>query len=495
MCGILLVRSQHQIPLAKHLAALETIKSRGPDFSTYHYTDHTFIAQTVLHITGSDSFYHTHRNDFFAFNGEIYNYRQFGPAASDIDAAYRAARDDVNRFKDFTGPWAWALYNNGSFTYATDPQGERVLYQYQDQDILIVASEVTAILAYIQTQTEAVPYVNKCWTMLHQTPWRGIERITPGQLYRDGTAQIVIDSVWSWIQPTTMSMAEAQEEFDLTWRQVIDEIQPQCAASLSYSAGIDSTMIMDALPALDLIAVNITNKDPVVTHAKEYLSSSQLTSLAMIDIDPEHWASLYQELICSTRMPAQSWSFVGKWAVAKACSTRVLFTGLAADELFGGYDVYHDLVYDQHGSHSPYSSHDHDQLWSQCLDSYHGDARQATLLMDYWYQVVGMDAPGQDRIAGAWGIEVRNPFMHQRVMKFALNLPWQLKVGVETKPLLKHQWRRNRPNSEILPKMGFAGHANDSAAWLPVHIVPTGNRHQDWIQIAQQTFYHYCEKP
>jgi hypothetical protein len=85
--------------------------------------------------------------------------------------------------------------------------------------------------------------------------------------------------------------------------------------------------------------------------------------------------------------------------------------------------------------------------------------------------------------------------MHQRVMKFALNLPWQLKVGVETKPLLKHQWRRRRPNSEILPKMGFAGHANDSAAWLPVHIVPTGNRHQDWIQIAQQTFYHYCEKP
>lgn len=494
MCGILLVRSKQPIALTKHLEALETIKSRGPDFSRYHYTDRTFIAQTVLHITGSDSFYHTHRDDFFAFNGEIYNYQQFGPAASDIDVAYQAARDDLYRFRDFTGPWAWALYNSGSFTYATDPQGERVLYQYQDQDILIVSSEVTAILAYIQPRVDSVLYANKCWTLLSKTPWHGIERITPGQLYRDGVSQITIDSVWSWIRPNHMTPAQAQEEFDSIWRQVCREIQPNCAASLSYSAGVDSTVILDAMPDLELVAINMTGKDPVVTCAREYLSSSQLIKLTMIDIGPKQWAQLYQELVSNTRMPAQSWSFVGKWAVAKACGTRVLFTGLGADELFGGYDVYRDLVYDSHGSHSPYSSNDHDQLWSQCLDSYHGDARQATLLMDYWYQVVGMDAPGQDRIAGAWGIEVRNPFMHQHVMKFALNLPWHLKVAAESKPVLKHLWRRGRPNKEILPKMGFAGHANDSAAWLPVEIQSTGDRHQDWIQIAQQTFLHYCEK-
>ena len=47
-------------------------------------------------------------------------------------------------------------------------------------------------------------------------------------------------------------------------------------------------------------------------------------------------------------------------------------------------------------------------------------------------------------IAGAHGIEARNPFLAKPVMQFALNLPFEYKVGSVPKPLIRdlflEQW-------------------------------------------------------
>ena len=53
MCGILLVKSKQELPLEQHLRALSILKSRGPDRTRYQYENGIFIAQVVLHITGT----------------------------------------------------------------------------------------------------------------------------------------------------------------------------------------------------------------------------------------------------------------------------------------------------------------------------------------------------------------------------------------------------------------------------------------------------------
>ena len=53
MCGVLYVESRTARPLPQHLAAVGVLSSRGPDFVRYQHSDRVFIAQTVLHITGS----------------------------------------------------------------------------------------------------------------------------------------------------------------------------------------------------------------------------------------------------------------------------------------------------------------------------------------------------------------------------------------------------------------------------------------------------------
>lgn len=480
MCGVLYVRSAQPIPLEQHLDALQTLVPRGPDFSRYQHRDNTFIAQTVLHITGTNDYYQRDSQDFLSYNGEIYNYKWFGSYDTDTEAVHHAVLRDTRKFRYFEGPWAWAWTNFETVLYAADPQGERCLYHYQDDNILIVASEVTAILKYVKCQPQPIPYNNKCWTMVSQTPWAGITRCEPGVMYRDGEPTQILDSIWSWIKPNSIDVNTASQQFETIWQRACSITRTEEPATLSYSGGMDSQLIDKNSSSLKKLAIDIVGKDPIV---------AQL-DCRKIQVTEQAWAHHYKDLTVATRMPAQTWSYVGKWLIAKHADTRIIFTGLAADELFGGYDLYQTIDYNVTGSHSPYSSDDHDKLWNRCLDVYNGDPRPATLLMDYWYQVVGVDAPGLDRLGGQWGKETRNPFMLKTIIEFALCLPWDLRVGQHPKQLLRTYYQRTI-NQPIAAKQGFAGHANDSAAWLDVNIISTGDRYQDWKQIVQQSFSNY----
>lgn len=489
MCGILFVQSRTARPLAQHLAALDILSSRGPDFVRYQHNDHVFIAQSVLHITGNKDFYNQTRSDFFAYNGEIYNYRWHGRYGNDVELVYQSAKNNYARFKYFEGPWAWVYWNGQQVSYATDPQGEHYLYRYQDDDIVVVCSEVAPIMTYVQTMAHIEPYKNKHWTLQQQTPWLGIERLEPGRLYVDHQACTELDSIWSWIKPQPYpNITAAQEEFNSLWNRVMRDMTPACASAISFSGGVDSSLILSESPDSELVATNMADKDPIVDRITDFLTAQQQQQVTVINVTAQQWAQYFKAVLHRTKMPVQSWSFVGKWIVAQHAKSRVIFSGIAADELFGGYEIYDTIQYDQNCSHSPYSKHSDADLWRRCLHVYDGDAYAATLLADYLAQIVGCDAPGQDRIAGAWGKEVRNPFMNKRIMQFALNLPSQYRRG---KPLLKTRFLQKYDHCLLMPKKGFTGHANDALPWLDIQVSLTGNRYLDWQVINQQMFANF----
>jgi len=490
MCGILLVKSQSTIPLEQHLQAFAKLESRGPDFSRYQFEKNIFIGQAVLHITGSADYYNTTHKNFLAYNGEIYNFKELGQYGNDIEFIDDCINNNVNRLRDGWGPWAFAWTNNETVLYASDPQGERCLYQYQDEDILIVCSEIAPILDYIDVVKIPMTYATRHWAILDQTPYYGIVKIKAGQLYESGQPKESIDSVWSWIKNVEYNnINEAYEEFQLVWSQVITSMTPTCTAALTYSGGLDTGIILSHMPSLELYTTNMIGKDPIIEKVTDFLTKDEIIRLHKLDIDLPNWAKAFKEVIQRTQMPIQSWSFVGQWLINKNCNQRVLFTGAGADELFGGYDVYQKLNFNSERSVSPYSENGNSDLWQQCLTAYKGHAGQATLLMDYWYQIAGCDARGIDMIAGAWGIEARNPFLAPPIMKLALNLPFEYKVGATAKPLIRRMFLERWAESDILPKKGFTGHCNDALPWLDLTIKSTGDRNQDWRQIVLNSFY------
>jgi asparagine synthetase B (glutamine-hydrolysing) len=484
MCGILAVHSREPIPLEKHLTALECLESRGPDFNRYKYYGNVFVAQTVLHITGNTNYYDSDHSNFLAYNGEIYNFKELGNYDNDIEFVDFAVNYNIESLKEGWGPWAFAWSNGSILQYASDPQGERNLYHYRDSSITIVSSEVTAILEYIETKHYVLPYQNKAWSQLTKTVWAGIERVIPGRLYVNGYNTREIDSVFNWIQPVDTSY----EHFRETWQRTCNLMVPEQSATLSFSGGLDSSLILDTIPNLNLVAVNTTGKDPIVDRIRDFLTESECRRLTLIDVNEKQWAEEYHNLINSTQMPPASWSGVGRWIVNKNTQDRILFTGCAADELFGGYKIYQEINYTKLKSNSPYSSYIDQTLWWQCLEAYSGDPRPATLLADYFMQVVGGDASTNDRIAGAWGIETRSPFMSKPMITLGLSYPWELRQG---KPYVKRRFLERWDESLILEKKGFSGHCNDSEQYMRgVNYTPTGNRMEDWKQIQTSSFYN-----
>ena len=492
MCGILLVKSRSTIPLENHLSAFVKLRSRGPDFCRYDYKNNIFIGHAVLHITGSADYYHTVHQNFLAYNGEIYNYKDFGPWDTDTAFVHHAVENDLELLKKAWGPWAWAWTDGSTVRYATDPQGERCLYQYQDDHILIVCSEVAPILDYIGTTKIYEEYTSRHWAILDQTPYPGVIRIAAGQLYQDGHNIKNIDNIWSWItEPAYKNINEAYEDFVGNWKTVTKIMTPTCPAALTYSGGLDSSVILSHIDNLDLYTTNMTGKDPIVDHIRKFLTDDEWARLNNIIVDEQQWATAFKEVIARTQMPVQSWSFVGQWIISQQCKERVLFTGVGADELFGGYNVYQTLNYTKERSASPYSQGCSDLVWQQCLHAYDQHPGQATLLADYLYQIAGCDARGIDVIAGAWGIEARNPFLAQPIMKLAFGLPFEYKVGgLAPKPLIRRLFLQRWTESNVMPKKGFTGHCNDSLPWLDVAIESTGDRNQDWQQAVIKSFYN-----
>jgi len=496
MCGILFVKSQQPLDLAVHLQALTKIQSRGPDHTVYAHRDTVFVAHTVLHITGDDQFYREPHTDFVAFNGEIYNYRWFGNYNTDTELIYRTVRDhNYRKFQYFEGPWAWVYTDFQTVQYATDPQGERGLYRYQDQNILIVSSEVAAILCYVNAKIQIEPHSQKHWPVVSQTPWQGIYRCEPGMLYDQSGTVGSIDSIFDWShEPQDITEQDAQQEFDHIFDTVIAQMQPQKPVGITVSGGVDSGLILAAMPqATAFYTVDCVGKDTVSTKAAEFLTGSQRDRHRVLTMTAESWAHSMIECMQHSAMPVQSWSFVGQWHIAKHCEQPVLFTGVGADELFGGYPVYQSLTFDSAGSVSAYSVHDPDsalsKLWQRCLQSSQGHAGRATLLMDYVIQVSAVDARGVDAMTQAHGVEPRSPFLHPKIIKFALNLPWRLRLG---KPLLRHRFLRHWTQELLLPKQGFAGHCNDSLPWLDIAVPASKDRAKQWQQIQQASFVRYC---
>lgn len=496
MCGILLVKSQHHIAVETHLAAFAKLQPRGPDFCRYQYKNNVFIGHAVLHITGSADYYHIQHQNFLAYNGEIYNYKDFGPYTTDTAFMHHAVENDLELLKQAWGPWAWAWTDGDTVRYATDPQGERCLYQYQDDDILIVCSEVASILDYIGIIKVYQEYSSRHWSMLDQTPYPGIVRISAGQLYQDGHNIKNIDNIWSWITESAYkNINEAYEDLVGNWKTVTKLMTPTCPAALTYSGGLDSSVILSHIDDLALYTTNMTGKDPIVDHIRKFLTDDEWARLNNIIVDEQQWATAFKEVIARTQMPVQSWSFVGQWIISQQCKERVLFTGVGSDELFGGYAIYQTLDYSAEHSVSQYSQGCDDTTWQRCLSVYNQHPGQATLLADYLYQIAGCDARGIDAIAGSWGIEARNPFLARPIMQLALNLPFEYKVGSVPKPLIRRLFLERWTEKDILPKKGFTGHCNDSLPWMNVEIESTGNRDRDWQQIVLKSFYSDSNLP
>tara|TARA_Y100000590_G_C15726595_1_gene1015463 strand:- start:1542 stop:3296 length:1755 start_codon:yes stop_codon:yes gene_type:complete len=540
MCGIFILAAKNlsKFDLNKCKTSLKVLEKRGPDKTFYKtHQNRIFYGQTILSLTGNvtnQQELQSNNSYELLFNGEIYNYidlskkhlQNFNIDKNTTDTEVLLSlhnnllAENIPSLLD--GMFAYCLHdkNNNILHLVTDIQGEKSLYYYQDNDLVIISSEINAILEYCPNQKINKECLNNYFFTRHfmsydMTPYKRIRKLLPGSYEKLNLNNFEIkkskyQEINDYIDPNLMeenknlTNDELAEELDSIIKRNIKSMTPVNRKFASvFSGGIDSSLISYYLnkniPPDILIAVNHLGKDQISNNLKEFEKILN-RKIEVINIDKEFYASKIKECQQTLASPLLSHSVVGQMILSskvKELSCKVIFGGEGGDEVFGGYDAYsNEFNNNLKFSPSPYTSFIESNLkfndlnienikchlrniWQDSLDAYkHVENKDEQLIhsmifCDLKYQLSEVGLRSSDLMSMMWSVEPRSLFVRKDILKFALNLPIKSKIdktninpNLRTKILLKKIFLKYFPEKLLFNKQGFSGFPNESGEFL-----------------------------
>ena len=539
MCGIFVVINKKSKPLnLKHCKeALDKMKRRGPDWELYkNIAPNIFMGQVVLSMTGKtrkdiNQHFSNNKQKLILFNGEIYNYKELSQRYQNLknknnvsDTNVLVNLIDKNGIKNINnildGMYAFIVYDKvkNQILINRDPQGEKIIYIFEDNNEIIFSSEINSIEHYkknIKLKINIIKnyFYTRHFTQFDKTIFKNIKILEPGHLkiLDLKTFRFKIHSKFSLndlVNPVEYNRNDKRkiddltEELDFLLDKNTKQMIPRSRKFASVvSGGIDSSLIShyvckNSIPT-NLICLNHVGKDKLVDCIKFFEQKLKFRISHHKIFERDYYENLLDALrVCNG--PINSHSFVGQLILSKLVNKincKGLFIGEGADELFGGYDTYAQKILSPKINQSNYTKILNSNLfkkdqeyfnfennlnkhWKKSLNTYSfvknetKRNRLAMMLMDSTVQLSSNGLRGADLMGMYNSVESRTVFLRRDIIKFALNLPLKFKVNLNknnlmnTKIILKKVFLKHFPKKLIQKKQGFAGFPNETSKYL-----------------------------
>ena len=426
---------------------IEIQKHRAPDDSGIFNDDNVHLGMGRLKIIDLESpGLCPYEEDSFAlcYNGEIYNYIELRAdlqklgwkfrTNSDTEVLLKAWREwGVNMFDKLNGMFSFAIYNskNKQLILARDIAGEKPLYYYQKGKKFLFASEAKALAGVLKLEIQNDDYFNAFQHCLLSTLWKDVSTLPPAHyLILDTTTnKKKIVEYWTF-EPREIDLRTADEELEYLIEDAVKlRVRSDVPIGLYYSGGIDSSLI-DAVHDFDYKFFFDDSKNWEKDFFKEI-------------------GAIVQHL----DFPVGSLSSYPLWKLAKESKkkVKVVLSGEGADEIFGGYVRYLPIsreweLQNQYSSYEyifgkyypPYiegfakitARNDNVELVKRTLSPYFemfSDPISAMGFADFKLIMPSLLQMG-DRMASAFGLENRCPFLDKRIIEFGFSLPSNQKI-------------------------------------------------------------------
>ena len=540
MCGIfiLVAKNIDKFDLNKCKSSLKILENRGPDKTFYKTVDKKiFFGQTVLSLTGevtNQKELQSNESYELLFNGEIYNFEDLSKEYINNFFVKNETTDteillnlhtyfqpkDVPLLLD--GMFAYCLYDKKKniLNLVTDLQGEKSLYIFEDDNLILISSEIKAILEYCPDQKININCLKNYFFTRHfmsydMTPYNKIRKLLPGSF-----EQIILENhkiiknkfsqINQYIDPDMMeemknkSNDELAEELDYLLKTNIKSMTPKKHKYASIlSGGVDSSLVSfylnQNIPPEILVAVNHMGKDKISNDLKSFEKVLN-RKIEVINIDQGQYTSNIIDCQRNLGTPLLSHSNVAQMIISskvKEYSCKVIFGGEGGDEVFGGYDAYiGDFLNNLKFSPSPYTSYidpkinlkfqnvnkikNHlEYIWKDSFNAYkhikniNERTIYSMIFCDLKYQLSEVGLRSSDLMSMMSSVEPRSVFVRKEILKFALNLPLKSKIdknninpNLRTKILLKKIFLKYFPKDLLFKKQGFSGFPNESGIAL-----------------------------
>ena len=379
------------------------------------------------------------------YNGEIYNFKDFGNYASDtlmlIDQIEKNGftKDFLNKLN---GMFALAVYDSADNTihFAVDSFGQKPLYYIHDKDKLAFASTPSALTCLRDKWNLERNALDSLFCLGSVTGERslfeGIRKLPGSYMASFNLATKEFKkSQWWFVDPKSSDI-----EGEVI--KAIDKVKvSDVPVNIYLSGGIDSTLVAERFNGS--LAIHLDSEE--VVYAKQAAKKNGINLKVLpVEFDKEKILEDY-----ALKTGDCSMSVIQPYIVSEAASKfgKVAVIANGADELFYGYDRTRSDGQIRHIMRGGYESFVHElfDLYKKEFDDAEGDLFERLLELRMFVQ--NDLNKTLDFASMCHSVEVRSPFLDPNLVNSALSLSY--------KDHYSHEYKGKHILKTMLSKSGY----------------------------------------
>ncbi len=353
-------------------AMLGSLSHRGPDATCQLDTESAVLGATRLAIRGltervNQPIVDPESGVIAVCNGEIDNHHELRlwlaergrPVQHKADIAVIPGLylEDGEAFaKRLVGAFAIAVWDprNRRLTLLRDRAGERPLFYARNQDEIIFATEIAALVTHdrlpVNLDQEAMrKYLQFGIFLSPETPFCEIRKVAPGELIQFEMGSVRRKSYWRWQITETCKRSQSLDAFDQTFRIAVHrQTDVDVDFGVFLSGGIDSSLV-------SAVARSLHPKRPLKAYTLRFeersfdeggFAAEVARHLKMefvpVRINPDDLRDGLKALIRMVGEPLADPAWIPTTLLARRAGKEIkmALVGEGADELFGGYPTY-----------------------------------------------------------------------------------------------------------------------------------------------------------
>ena len=369
MCGFVgfIDKASNKKKIVKDMA--DIIKHRGPDSDGYYVGDNCALGFRRLSIIdlagGNQPIYNEDDSKVIMFNGEIYNYQEIKKDLIDKGHKFKTESDTevlLHGYEEYgykllnklRGMFAFIIYDikNNELFGARDFYGIKPMYYYLCDDEFMFGSEIKSFLGHPNFKKELnrdmlKQYLTFQYSVGEDTFFKNVYKLRPGHYFTYKDGKLDINKYYE---------IKIESNDDKTLDEWIDIIRKELNESIKYhkisdvevgsflSSGVDSSIVATLSDVDKTFTVGYDNKKySEIDYAKELSEKIGVKNISK-KISKEEYFDKFSLIQYHMDEPLADPSAAALYFVANTASkhVKVALSGEGADEIFGGYNIYHE---------------------------------------------------------------------------------------------------------------------------------------------------------
>lgn len=347
----------------------DIIKHRGPDSDGYYVDNNIALGFRRLSIIdldkGSQPIFNEDKDKVIVFNGEIYNYKEIREElkskghkfSTNTDTevilhGYEEYKEDI--LNKLRGMFAFVIYDikEKSLFGARDFYGIKPFYYYYDDDNFLFGSEIKSFLGSPNFKKELnkdmlSQYLTFQCSIGEDTFFKNTYKLLPGHYFIYKDKELEIKKYYEVkLEPND---DKSLNEWVSGIREVIDNSVlahkvSDVEVGSFLSSGVDSSLIAKLSSVDKTFTVGYDNKKySEIDYAKEFSDKINVSNVSK-KISKEEYFKEFSNVQYYMDEPLADASAVMLYFLSKTASkhVKVCLSGEGADEIFGGYNIYHE---------------------------------------------------------------------------------------------------------------------------------------------------------